>query len=92
METDFRAVLNVAQSSHLIEINFKFILNYCFIRRTSRADTLRFTIILTTCKCNFNFVDRIIQHWKMIETWKKNSCYFAVAGSYFWDSTDLAEF
>ena len=47
-----------------------------FLRRTqfwhfSRADTLRFTIILTTCKCNFNFGDRIMQHWKIIETWKK---------------------
>ena len=34
VETSFRAVLNVTQSSHLIQMNFKFILNSCFIWQT----------------------------------------------------------
>ena len=34
VEKGFRAVLNVTQSSHLIQTNFKFVLNSSFIRRT----------------------------------------------------------
>ena len=40
VETSFRAVLNVTQSSHLIHTNYKFILNSCFIQELIQTNLM----------------------------------------------------